>query len=287
MMKSKFGSLFVASACYFIALMLFYAQQNLEKIIQQWGNQNSVLALLDSEVTDKELFQLQKEIRNYPEVQNTQLLSRSQIAEQVHKTLSQVDGNLYSAAEVAEFSVPALLITMSQIKDINKFAEELKKHWQISEVITGGRAQAQAQSIQQTTRTASMVLIIILTAACLMVVQNSIQTEIFSRREEIEILELVGASPRRVRWPFVKQALLLNGAGIATALIVLGFAHISLRTSLGHQERWAQISLALQFLTVTEIGLFVLVFIVLSVVTTYSSVARLNSGWLAARRTSS
>jgi cell division transport system permease protein len=63
----------------------------------------------------------------------------------------------------------------------------------------------------------------------LLIVINSIRMALMSRAQEIEIMRLVGASDRYVRWPFVLEGVFIGLAGalITLALLLIASAPIS------------------------------------------------------------
>lgn len=62
---------------------------------------------------------------------------------------------------------------------------------------------------------------VILSLATLLIIANTIRLGIFARRDELEILSLVGASRAFVRAPFLLEGALQGGAGGALALALL------------------------------------------------------------------
>jgi len=61
----------------------------------------------------------------------------------------------------------------------------------------------------------------ILVLATLLIVANTIRLAVYSRRDELEILSLVGASRSFVRTPFLLEGILQGGIGGAIALVLL------------------------------------------------------------------
>jgi cell division transport system permease protein len=55
----------------------------------------------------------------------------------------------------------------------------------------------------------------------LLIVVNSIRMAVMSRAQEIEIMRLVGASDRYVRWPFVLEGVLIGLVGAVITLVLL------------------------------------------------------------------
>ncbi len=70
-------------------------------------------------------------------------------------------------------------------------------------------------------RLAGMAIVILLGAATFLIVSNTVRLTVFARREEIEIMKLVGATPGFIRLPFIIEGLFV---GLAGALVSVGVA---------------------------------------------------------------
>jgi len=75
---------------------------------------------------------------------------------------------------------------------------------------------------------ASVVLFAALALATAVLVGNSLRLAVFARREEIEILKLVGATDSFVSAPFLIEGLLQGVAGAALAVLALLLVHVGL-----------------------------------------------------------
>ncbi|HKB13532.1 MAG TPA: ABC transporter permease [Vicinamibacterales bacterium] len=69
----------------------------------------------------------------------------------------------------------------------------------------------------------------VLTIAAALTVANVVRLALYARRDELDIMQLVGAPQAYVRGPFVMEGVLQGGAGALLALVVLGVAFIALR----------------------------------------------------------
>jgi cell division transport system permease protein len=77
--------------------------------------------------------------------------------------------------------------------------------------------------ILKLTRRALIVLSVLLALAVLLIVSNTIRLAIVNRRDEIEIIQLIGGTDRFIRRPFLYSGMLQGflGAGVAIVLIAL------------------------------------------------------------------
>src|SRR5262245_5269022 len=78
-------------------------------------------------------------------------------------------------------------------------------------------------------RTVGFVLAALLTAAAALTVANVVRLALHARRDELEIMELVGAPHAYIHGPFVMEGVLQGGIGALAALIALIAAFAALR----------------------------------------------------------
>lgn len=69
----------------------------------------------------------------------------------------------------------------------------------------------------------------VLTIAAALTVANVVRLALYARRDELDIMDLVGAPQVYVRGPFVMEGVLQGGLGALVALIALGGAFLALR----------------------------------------------------------
>jgi len=70
---------------------------------------------------------------------------------------------------------------------------------------------------------------LVLTVAASLTVANVVRLALYARRDELEIMDLVGAPNAYVRGPFVMEGLLQGGIGALLALLALGVAFLAMR----------------------------------------------------------
>jgi len=68
-------------------------------------------------------------------------------------------------------------------------------------------------------------VVVLFAAASLILISLNIKTNLFSRRKEIEIMKLVGASNSFIRWPFILEGMTLGLVGGLVAIFVVGLGY--------------------------------------------------------------
>jgi cell division transport system permease protein len=78
-------------------------------------------------------------------------------------------------------------------------------------------------------------LAVLLVVASVLLVSNTIRLSLFSRRREVEVMKLVGATDWFIRWPFVIEGIVLGALGGALAILLLLVGKIALLDPLTEQ----------------------------------------------------
>ena len=91
--------------------------------------------------------------------------------------------------------------------------------------------QNESQKIEQVTGALKIVLTVItalLLLASLMLVGNTIRLSIYTRRREVEVMRLVGATRWFIRWPFMIEGVVVGFTGGLVAILILWLGKITI-----------------------------------------------------------
>ena len=83
-------------------------------------------------------------------------------------------------------------------------------------------------------------LTVLLTIASILLIANTIRLSLYSRRREVEVMKLVGATDWFIRWPFVIEGVVVGAAGALLAIVVLGVTKVALLDPLA--SNWSLIA---------------------------------------------
>jgi cell division transport system permease protein len=73
-----------------------------------------------------------------------------------------------------------------------------------------------------------LALVALLIIASVLLISNTIRLSLFSRRREVEVMKLVGATDAFIRWPFVIEGVVLGSLGGVLAVLLLGVGKVAL-----------------------------------------------------------
>ncbi len=110
----------------------------------------------------------------------------------------------------------------------------------------------EAEQIEQVTSALKIVLTVItalLIVASLMLIGNTIRLSIYTRRREVEVMRLVGATRWFIRWPFMIEGVVVGFAGGLIAILILWLGKITIVDPLGDTFSFLQAQDNIPFLT--------------------------------------
>jgi cell division transport system permease protein len=127
----------------------------------------------------------------------------------------------------------------------------------VDKVKNGGETSKRVVQVGKIVELIFLVAVIVLLIASTLLIANTIRLSIFSRRREIEVMKLVGATNWFVRGPFMLEGLLCGLAGslLAVILLVLGDTVALPRLHIAHSKDAHAIAFELNALIIVGTGL--------------------------------
>lgn len=128
-------------------------------------------------------------------------------------------------------------------------------------------------AVSNVSRVAGTIMVIALTGVTLFVIVNTIRVAVYARRQEIEIMKLVGATDWFIRGPFVIEGAVIGVLGATVAAIVLLVLYAQVGPSITQIISFLPIATNVEY--VRNLALFtVLVGLVVGSIGSYFSVRR-------------
>jgi cell division transport system permease protein len=197
--------------------------RNMEELLDQFGDDLIVTAYLESEVSGDALLALENRVREIPGVEDVEAVSQDEALERFRASVGGAS-SLLDGLEVNP--LPASLEIA--LEEDRRSAEGMAAVAEAIEGLAGVESLSSGRDwVEGYLRAVSLVrgvslgLGIILALATLLIVANTIRLGIYARRDELEILSLVGASRPFVQTPFLLEGVLQGAVGGAIALGLL------------------------------------------------------------------
>jgi cell division transport system permease protein len=188
---------------------------------------------LNTTATPAEEARVRTEILGAPHVKSAQLVSKQTGYEQERKL------NPQAFALIGYNPLPDIFrVTPTNPADAGQVRAELDQSSPLGTRLVTDPAiaavqdrQAETDKILSATRVIKLtmaVLAALLVLASVLLISNTIRLSLFSRRREVEVMKLVGATDWFIRWPFVIEGLFLGALGGVCAIGLLALAKVTL-----------------------------------------------------------
>lgn len=174
-------------------------------------------------------------IESIPQVQSVQYISREEALRQLRDMLQGQDGILEGLRDnplSASFEI-SLKPEMRDDTGIAAVVNALKKIETIDDVEYGRAWLERFATLFESLKIAGLVLAGLLFLFSLLIVSNTIKLLIYHRRDEIEILKLIGATNAFIKLPFCIEGMIQGSVGAAIALGVVYGAALVCKKPLG------------------------------------------------------
>jgi cell division transport system permease protein len=198
-------------------------EENLHRVIAGWSSGIQLFAYLNNGLGATEAESLTSRVAGYREVERARFVSRGEAWESFKKSLGSQSAILdgVSADALPASLEISLKPTARDPRSAADVARRLREEKGVMQVDYPEEWTEKLNLLLLTIESAKWILGGLLLVAALLIVVNSAKLAVAARREEIEIMLLVGAPPASVRLPFVIEGIAQGLAGAALSLLLL------------------------------------------------------------------
>jgi cell division transport system permease protein len=211
----------------FISLTLTFGTVVFGEVVRvntlQWAQDVRVIAFLQDDVTADATAALQAEVAEWPQVGDVFYVSKAEAYDEALVLLSNDEAMLGVLEENPDLLPASLRVQPVNPEDYDLIVTRLGSTPGVVKVESAGDAIDAMIALRDGLQIMFWLLAVALGVAAVALIANTIHMAIYARREEIEIMRLVGASNWFVRTPFLIEGALegLIGGALAVTFIVV------------------------------------------------------------------
>jgi len=211
-----------------IVLFSIVANYTFTNTINQITSKIDISVYLNNNLSTQQTDQLISQIKTLPNVQHVQYLSQAQ-ALQIYEQQNASNQQLIAAVNETTNPIPATIIikpiNLNNLSTIKSFLDQPKvSALQTSPPSYSGQEKLAIDRITHATsvlQEIGVVAVIVFAVVSVLIIFNTIQMAIFNRRDEIQIMRLLGASTWYIRGPFIVESVIYGlFSGVISVLII-------------------------------------------------------------------
>ena len=192
---------------------------NIEAVLKDVEQKVEISVFLKDSATADEIEAMQNEIVAWPEVKDSQFVSKDEALKRLRidlkdhpEILDQLAGNPLPASFEISLKDPTKVTDVAKRFEGKTFVDEVRYGKEIADRIF---------RVTSVIRNVLVVFLVLLAGVSILLISNTIRLSIYARRREVEIMKLVGATNWFIRWPFVIEGMTVGVVGAVAALAIV------------------------------------------------------------------
>lgn len=261
--------------------------KNFEALSQFWGSKIEMNVYLKDEARKPD--GLISRIESNPLVKSVQYISKDRAFEELQAQLASHAPEILKDPELMSFIPASLLVELKgtrhpegYLETVKSYAHELKGIELVSDVQYGAGWMDELRTILQVLGNIGALFFTVVLVGSLFMVGFVIRNSLQQRRQEIEILELVGASRWFIRLPFLIEGALISFIAGGLSLWVTNTLFSRVKSTLMNEDLFLFIAYRLHQFSAAGIILMSLAYALLGACVSYLCLRHLNTGFAAA-----
>ena len=210
-----------------VSIVLSYSVNTFTESIEK---DVTIVAFISNDKSEEDIKDIEKHILALDNVhkQNVKYRDKMDISDEMMQSSEVFKGIMQDWTKEESPIQNTYQVKVDDIEKIGATAKEIEKIDGITSVKYGAGMVEQMVQVFDTVRKFCIILVVALVIVTAFLIANTIKITIFSRKREIEIMRLVGASNTNIKIPFILEGLLLGilGSIIPIIVTILGYAKI-------------------------------------------------------------
>jgi len=250
---------------------------NLADTAEEWSRRVEITAYFENEVRPLEIASLKSKILAVPGTNKVSYVDKQEAIKRFRSRLKGQESLLEGvAADVLPASLEIVLKRDFRTTEaIEKYVAALRKIPGITEVQYGEEWVRRFNSFMQFMRFVGLLIGGFLVVAVVFIVANTIKLTVLARKDELEILGLVGATPFFIKAPFLLEGLTQGAVGSLLSLAISLATYYSILYNAGNFLSFNPATAGLSFLPVPYCAGIVVAGVVLGFIGSIASLRRL------------
>ena len=207
---------------------------NIDRVMSSWKDGVRIFAYMEKTLEDKDIVDLEQKITNIYGVKAIEYISKDEALNNLKSRMASqasLFDNLNTNPLPNTFEIRMIPATQSWEK-IESLAKAVRKLPLIDDVEYGQKWLDRFMKIFNLISLSGIIMSGIFFTVTVFIIANTIRLALYSRKDEIEIMRLVGASDNFIKIPFYIEGIIQGGAGGFIGLLLLYIPYLAITANL-------------------------------------------------------
>ena len=223
------ASIATVSACIFLFCLFFSIVVNVQYVIKNTESTVGITVFFDEGLEENKIKEIGEEIKSRKEVKEVKYTSAAEAWDEAKK---EYFGDMQDLAEGFEEDNPlanssSYTIFLNDLQDQDELVEWLSGIDGVRKVNYSKTAAEGMNSLSKVIGVLSMLIIGVLLAVAIFLISNTISVAAAFRKNENQIMKLIGATNYMIRAPFVVEGVIIGLVGASVPLLAIYFLYRS------------------------------------------------------------
>lgn len=208
-----------------IAIILTYNVNNFASLVKK---DVTIVTFLKSGVTDEEIDEIKQQINKISGIESIEFQDKMDISKEMMESSDAFRSVMESWTEEDTPIQDTYLVKVVELETIGDIAKKIETIENVDSVKYGEGMVEQLVTAFDVVKKISIAIVVALILVTAFLISNTIKITIFSRKREIEIMRLVGASNLNIKIPFIFEGLFLGILGSIIPILLTTYGYIAL-----------------------------------------------------------
>lgn len=219
----SFASIMCTTITLILVAVAVVAAANVNNATKLIEDELTIVTYLKKDVTEEQIDNIKSEISSYKNVEEVTFKSK----DEWKLEMSEYDDSFKTVLDYLDENplMDSFVLKVNDVKKLSETSEYIKAINGVDTVKYGEGMVEQVISVFDIVQKIVVVVVIALVVVTSFLISNTIKLTIFSRRNEIEIMRLVGASDITIKLPFLFEGFIIGliGSIIPVCITIYGY----------------------------------------------------------------
>lgn len=219
----SFASIMCTTITLILVAVAVVAAANVNNATKLIEDELTIVTYLKKDVTEEQIDNIKSEISSYKNVEEVTFKSK----DEWKLEMSEYDDSFKTVLDYLDENplMDSFVLKVNDVKKLSETSEYIKAINGVDTVKYGEGMVEQVISVFDIVQKIVVVVVIALVVVTSFLISNTIKLTIFSRRNEIEIMRLVGASNITIKLPFLFEGFIIGliGSIIPVCITIYGY----------------------------------------------------------------